>query len=833
MRNWAQLFRTLVLRPLARDPLRSALTVVSIALGVAVVIAIDLSGQAATGSFQNSLVSMLGKTDYSIVANGGVDEKWMAALSALPFNSHFTPVIETTLDLPGLGFVTLYGIDTVAEAEPQAGVASDKTLEGCAGLVVAKDLAIRWQHRAGDRVSLFDRAFCITQVVDARNGGFLGMDIAEAQRILHRFGTVDHIDVRLDPSDSPAALQSAVRSILPAGYQLTEAGTRSRENQRMLRAFRWNLEVLSYVSLVVGAFLIYNTVAVSVVRRRPEIGILRALGTGRQGVFWLFLLEALLLGLVGSLIGIVLGRFLAEGMVRLIGETINALYTTSRPAEIAFSPNTWTTGLLAGLAASFVSALPPAREAMSVAPTEAMSRGAREHSSRLHLRRNLWLAIAAALAALIASQQEPVDGRPLWGYASTLLSIVAAALLAPGFVSLTHWLRPAAQRLLGIGGFLGVRGLAASIGRTSVVVAALATSIAMMASMGVLVGSFRETVLVWLGQQLRADLYLRGSGPTATGAFPPLPAGVEPALRQLPQVQALDVFAGFEFRYGEDRATLGAADVDVVRRYGRMHLLAGENYDQVMRSLPHRDNVLLSEPFANKHHLRAGDLVRISLGSHAVPFRVAGIYYEYSSERGYVLMDRSTLDRYLPGVALTNMGIYLKPGQDAGRAQQEIKRALERVPVSIARNRELRAGAVEIFDRTFAVTYAMELIAILVAMLGAANSLLALVLDRRREIGTLRYLGASTHQIRTMVLTEAGLVGLLGTLLGVLLGLALSLLLIYVMNKQSFGWTIQFHPPYLLLAGALLLIWVVTVLAGLYPARVASRLNPIQVIHEE
>jgi ABC-type antimicrobial peptide transport system permease subunit len=745
MRHWAQLLRTLVLRPLARDPLRSALTIISIALGVGVVIAIDLSGQAATGSFRNSLTSILGKTDYSIVANGGVDEKWMGTLAALPLNAHFTPVIESSIQLPELGFVTLYGVDTVAEA--QQGIATSIP-SGCAALVAAQDLARRWHHQLNDRIHLFDRDFCLIQIVDARNGGFIGMDIAEAQRILHGFGTVDHIDIRVDPQESAEAVQSAVRRVIPAAYQITESGTRSRENQRMLRAFRWNLQVLSYVSLVVGAFLIYNTVAVSVVRRRPEIGILRALGTGRQGIFWLFLSEALLLGLAGSLVGLLLGRFLAQGMVTLISQTIN--------------------------------------------------------------------------------------GRPLFGYAATLLSIVAAALLAPLLVvHVTHWLRPAAHRWFGVGAFLGARGLTASLGRTSVVVAALATSIAMMASMGVLVGSFRETVLVWLGQQLRADLYLRGSGPTAVGAFPPLPANVEPTLRKLPQIEAIDVFAGFDFRYGEDRATLGATDTEVARRFGRTRLLPGENYDRVMRSLPNQNNVVISEPFANKHNLRAGDPIQLNIGSTVAQFHVAGIYYEYSSERGYVLMDRTILNRYMPGAPLTNIGIYLKPGQNADIAQQQIEAALATFPVAIARNRELRAGAVEIFDRTFAVTYAMELIAILVAMLGAANSLLALVLDRRREIGTLRYLGASTQQIRAMVLTEAAFIGGLATILGVALGAALSLLLIYVMNKQSFGWTIQLHPPYLLLVGALLLIWVVTVLAGLYPARVAGRLNPIQVIHEE
>jgi putative ABC transport system permease protein len=212
---------------------------------------------------------------------------------------------------------------------------------------------------------------------------------------------------------------------------------------------------------------------------------------------------------------------------------------------------------------------------------------------------------------------------------------------------------------------------------------------------------------------------------------------------------------------------------------------------------------------------------------------VAGVYYDYSSELGYVIADRSTLLKYLPRQPATNLAVYLRPGAEPTAVRRRIEGLTARHRVVIAENRTLRSGAVVIFDRTFAITYALEAVAILVAMLGAANSLLALVLDRRREFGLLRFLGAAPAQIRRMVLIEAAFLGLLACLLGLALGFALSLLLIYVVNKQSFGWTIQFHPPVTLLAGALSLIWLATVAAGLYPARVAARLNPIDVVHLE
>ena len=223
----------------------------------------------------------------------------------------------------------------------------------------------------------------------------------------------------------------------------------------------------------------------------------------------------------------------------------------------------------------------------------------------------------------------------------------------------------------------------------------------------------------------------------------------------------------------------------------------------------------------------------LPLGDRAVAMTVAGVYYDYSSELGYVIADSSTLLKYLPNQPVTNLAVYLQPGSDTTAVRRRIEALTAGSRIAVAENRTLRLAAVVVFDRTFAITYALEAVAIIVAMLGAANSLLALVLDRRREFGLLRFLGAAPAQIRRMVLIEAALLGLLADLLGLALGFVLSLLLIYVVNKQSFGWTIQFHPPVSLLAGALSLIWLATLAAGLYPARVASRLNPIDVAHLE
>jgi putative ABC transport system permease protein len=830
-----KLFRQLILRPLRRDPARTALTLLSIALGVAVVLAIEMAGDAATGSFQSSLTTLVGPVDYEITANGGVDERTIGKLAGLPLNSRFAPAIEQSVAIMGKGSATLYGVDAIAGAQGGGGNFDPGDLETSA--VVSSDLAARFHWNKGDRITLQGRAmsrdFTIRSIAAGQNTAWIGIDIAAAQQLLDMYGKLDRIEVFLGANEDAERAARLIKGSVPSTYDVETPGARSEENRRMLRAFRWNLRILSYISLLVGAFLIYNTIAVSVVRRRTEIGILRAVGTSSRGILLIFLGEASMLGLLGSVLGIVLGRLLAGAIVGMIAETVNALFTTSTPGAVALSAGSTIAAIFTGTAVAFFSALIPAREAARVAPAEAMQREAREHHKRLNIRRDLTIAAIASVTAAILCRFGPIDGRPVLGYVATLFAVCAAALASPAFVlAVVRLLRGTLKRIGGAAGLIAGRSLTASLSRTSIVVTALATAISMMVSVGVMVGSFRETVQVWLENQLRADIYMRAEGPGAAGIYPPMDPHVPEIIRQTPGVADVDVFHAFQFHYEGTKATFGAGITDIVRRQRSLRFLSGDA-DRILQSLPGNDRAIVSEPFANKHHVHVGEILRIPLGTRIVPLTVAGIYYDYASDSGYVIVDRSTLLRYLPDQAVTNIAVYVRPDADATRVRRDLEARLSNYPIMIAPNELLRRGAVEVFDRTFAITYALEAVAIVVAMLGAANALLALVLDRRREIGLIRYLGAARNQIHTMILTEAGLLGLLAGLLGLVLGMALSLILIYVINKQSFGWTIQFHPPALLLGGALLLVWAVTVLAGVYPARFAARLEPAEVVHTE
>jgi putative ABC transport system permease protein len=246
-----------------------------------------------------------------------------------------------------------------------------------------------------------------------------------------------------------------------------------------------------------------------------------------------------------------------------------------------------------------------------------------------------------------------------------------------------------------------------------------------------------------------------------------------------------------------------------------------------------RDAAIISEPFSNKHRVHAGQSIKVPLGGRNVSLRIVDVYYDYASERGVIVIDRETLLRYLPDPAPSNLAVYVQQGANVDAVRQEIEFAAAGRNVLVFTDRDLRREAIRIFDRTFAITYALEAVAIFVAVMGIGGALLALVIDRRREFGLLRFMGAATGQLRKIILVEAGLLGVLANLVGLGLGFLLSLVLIFVINKQSFGWTIQFHWPVAVLVGALSAVYAATVVAGLYPARLATRLNPIEVIHEE
>lgn len=594
----------------------------------------------------------------------------------------------------------------------------------------------------------------------------------------------------------------------------------------MLAAFHTNLTALSWVALVVGLFLVYNTVTISVIARRGEIGTLRALGVTRGHVRGLFLFEAAVLGMAGTLLGIVFGRLLAIFAVRLTSATVSTLYI----ATAAGTPElTWPLVALAfaiGVPLALIAAWLPAREAGLVTPSAAM-RGHDQLATRMSLPGSALIVPGVVLAAAVGlALLGPVKGIPIFGYASSFVTILGASLLVPAVVyGLARVLRAPLRRWLGVAGLLAHANLTAAIPRLSISIAALAVSLSMTVAVVVMIGSFRDTVVYWVGQTLQADLFIGPGMRPTIGAAQTLSPAVIAVVSAHPDVEAMDAARSLDFVYQGNLVVLAAGSFDVVLERRTLLFKQPGDAREVLRRLSDSEPVIVSEAFANKHGTAPGDTLTLDTPAGPRPFPVAAIYYDYAVERGVILMDRATMARYFGELAPSGLAAYLRPGADPERVRADILRRLdEGHRAFIYTNRALRTEVLRIFDSTFAITYALEIIAVLVAMLGVAATLFTLVVERQRELTMLRLIGALRSQMRRAVVIEAALIGGVSQAIGLAVGLLLAVILVYVINVQSFGWTIQFRVPVLFLVQISIAVVVATALAGLYPARRAAQL---------
>lgn len=840
------LFYRLIMRPLFRQPGRALLVLFAVALGDAAVVAIDLASDAAAGSFHSSIETLAGQNNFEVTAAGGVPESVVALLSRLPYSLQISPRIEDYATVAGTGqTVPLIGIDMVAEAN-EAGITNIDQSQENGGIRYINEPNAIWVTNGlgkvvGDSASLLindqTRTYIVRGLIPSSgqvSGDAILMDIGAAQLATRKRGRVDRILIKTPPAGEFGDWQNRLRQALPAGVLLNPQGAETAANRRMLAAFRWNLRILSYIALLVGAFLIYNALSVSVVRRRPDIGTMRALGASRNAVLVAFLFEAIAFGTLGSMAALPLGRVLAAGAVQMLSTTVNALYVSSRPGPMTITAGSVALAFIVGIGVAAVSALAPAREASMVPATEAMARGRREYEVRVERKRDALIAAVLAGLGLAAAQAPEIGGMPMMGYAAALLFVAAAAMLTPLVVhGATSEESGALHRLAGVEALLASRSLFGSLRRTSVLVGSLATAVAMMTSVGIMVGSFRQTVLTWMESELPADLYLRPAGEAYGDQHPTIAPIVADRIARVPGVEAVSRFRAYEIEYEGLPATLAGAEPPPKRSQQSLSFLSGRPGADVLRELASGNLAIVSEPFANKHHVKAGMSITLPLSEQKVTFRVIDIFYDYGHEAGFIIVDRAILLRYLSDPAPSNLAVYLGPDVDLERTRVAIQKAIGNSNILVVSNREIRRQGIRVFDQTFAITYALEVISILVAVGGIAGALVSIVIDRRREFGVLRFLGATSRQIRKLILIEAGLIGLLASAVGLALGFVLSLVLVFVINKQSFGWTIQFHWPVAVLLSSMAVVYVATVLAGLYPARLAVRLNPIEVIHEE
>jgi putative ABC transport system permease protein len=555
----------------------------------------------------------------------------------------------------------------------------------------------------------------------------------------------------------------------------------------MLAGFRLNLTALSLVSLFVGVFLVYNTISASVIRRREEIGILRSIGVSSAQVRWLFLGEALLYGLIGSVLGIASGLLVARSLLRAVATTISNLYVLTS-IEHTYLP--WDQVILVfflGIAATFLGGWVPAQSAVGVSPLQALNLGFLiERSERPSI---AWIAgsAAAALVALVSGVAALRSGIRYAAFLCALSTLLIFCLLAP---LLTYWFGRSVSRLFRAAYLihLAAQNLVRSLFRHAITIAALGSA-----------AGFQNFV--------SPDLI----------AF----------LQHLQSIDGVDTYRDSE---AESNGSLIALGVVQGTARNRPQFVGGAD-QQKLRRWHEADTVIVSEPLARRFDLREGQTLPLTTPLGPKVFTVAGIFYDYSRDSGLLLMQRANFEKYWHDPRVHSIGVYLKAGATPRQVIEQIRSGYPNARAYTLRsNRELKGEVDRIFDQTFAVTYLLRSIAMAVAVIGITLNLTVLVKERERELAILRAVGTSIWQIVGLILGEAFLLATLSIAIGIVAGCALAFVLTEVINRTFFGWTIPLQIPWEQLASIPLVLLPIALLAGLVPAIQAGRTAIVQAI---
>ena len=851
-----RLWRWFCLRHLISYKGRTLLCLLGVALGVAVFVGIKTAASSALTSFQDTVTSLAGNTQLQVTGQGnGFPEDLYATVASSDGVRAATPVLEfnviaaMSVDEPLL----MLGIDVFSDREfrqysfvesKQKTDAILSFLTEPGAIALTEKFAKRHGLKVGDQVEIHSGSRQLTFTLQtllelkgparALEGNVALVDIATAQEAFDRIGRLDRIDLILAQGFAVEEVRKQLQELLPADVTVEPPQNRLGRIKEMINAYRLNLLALSLIALFVGIFLVYNAVAFAVHKRRYEIAMLRVLGTQRWQILGLFLSEALVVGLLGALVGVGLGLVMAKFALKAMAQTISELYLLVRVETLSLSPLIIFLGAGAALGVALLGGLFPSLEASRTLPREALYRGSLERRLHMNLGRISLVGTVVLGLGYFCSQQQPVDGLPLFGFVAAFLILAGFSFLTPASVILVNRaLAPGLAGLFKIEGKMASRYLGRSLNRSAVAIASLMTALAMLISISIMILSFRQTVVTWTEQIIAADLYI-SPAVRLTGQRGSLPLELVEDLPRLPGFVAMERLSEIPIRIGEVPVLLDVTDLEVKERLSRIMYRRGSS-KEILRRCRQLGQVSISEVLADRLDLGEGDQLELPTPKGIQSLVIAGVFYDYRTEGGMVIMDRSTFHRYWPEERrYTSVGIYFEPGTNLDQTRTLIRNQLRKNQgVFVTSNRELRKEILRIFDQTFSITYALQVIAIVVAIFGIVNTLVLLGMERERDIGVLKAVGATDQQVQRMTLLEAGLMGLISFVLGAVNGIILSLLLIFVINKQSFGWTIQFSIPGAMFAKTLVLVLACSLVAGFFPARAAARKNVSEVMRME
>jgi putative ABC transport system permease protein len=763
---------------------------------------------------------------------GGFDEQLYAVLAARPEVAAASPLVEVEAKLVGGDdSLQLLGVDVFALAAvspallPAAapGAGRFAALAGD-GLFVATAAQQALGVRVGDRLAVQAGSGTLDLPIvgdlpGARDEPRLAViDIAAAQQHFGHLGRLTRIDLRLTEGVAPETARAALQPLLPAGVLLETPQAAADEAANLSRAYRVNLTLLAAMALLTGGFLVFSAQALSVVRRRGEFAFLRAIGLSRTSLFRWLLAEGALIGLLGGLLGAALGLALAAAVLALLGGDLGAGYFTGLQPQLQIQPAAVAVYVALGVVAGLAGAWWPAREAAAVAPAQALKAGG--EAALVGSGSHPWLAGGLLLASLAATRLPPQQGLPLGGYLAIALLLAGSVLLLPSVAAqlgrrLQHW--------RGVPGRLAAARLVAAPGHAVVAAAGVLASVALAAAMAIMVASFRDSVDQWLTQVLPADLYLRTAH--SDGHLDP---ALQARITAVPGFARLVLTRRDSLRLAAGRAPVAllarsvAADGSDLPLVGRRVVVAG--------ALP---AIWISEALADLHGWRPGQRVDLPLAGRAVPVQVVGVWRDYARQSGALIIDLETYRRLTGDRLVNDAAIHLAPGADARRVAADLLATAGAGRLEVAYPGELRAISLAIFDRTFAVTYLLEAVAVLIGLAGVAASFAALAAARRREFGMLRHLGLTRRQIAAMLAGEGALAAGVGVLGGLAAGGAIGLVLIEVVNRQSFHWSMDLHVPWAALAVFATTLVGLAALAAVVAGRQAMRQEAVLAVRED
>jgi putative ABC transport system permease protein len=827
--------RAVLAGSLSQNKTRSALSVLAIALGVALGYAVSLITGAAVNELALGVQFLSGSADLQVRGpRNGFDETIYPELARLPEAAAASPVVEVDAKLADRGDVLkIIGIDVfragavqpalVAEAADRLDHLRSDTLFLTSA--AARSLGVERNGTLTFQIALRTVTLRLAGIVPAdAQQRFAVMDIAGVQMNFDRLGRITRVDLRLRPGTDVDALRQRLQSRLPAGLVVGRPEASVAASESLSRSYRVNLNVLALVALFTGGLLVFSTQALAVVRRRSQLALLRVLGMTRRQLAMVLVVEGAIVGVVGSALGLAGGFVLAQIALRVIGADFGAGYFRGVAPTLSPAPLSLATFFCLGVLIAVLASLAPALEAARAAPAAALKAG--DLGTGFARVRPWWPGLLTMGSGAIASLLPPVAGLPLFGYIAVALLVVGTLMLMPRIAMMLLAVLPLPR---GAPPRLALLQLRAAPGQLAVSLAAIVAAVSLMVSMAIMVASFRISLDAWLDRILPADMYVRAgaAGDTAymsaddQGRLVALP-GVRRAEFQREQQLLLDA--------ARPRIVLLARSIDPADLSRQLQLVSGP----VTLAPGAPPPAWVNEAMVDLYGFVPGMVVELPIAGKPAAFTVAGVWRDYARPQGAIVIER---DRYVSLTgdrSATSGALWLAPGTNPADLDRAIVRDIPGgARLEIAAPGEIRAVSLKAFDRTFAVTYALELAAVVIGLFGLSSSFGALVLSRRREFGMLRHVGMTRRQIGWMLAAEGITVSAIGLLAGVGLGWLISLVLIRVVNRQSFHWGMDLAVPWAALAAFAVVVLVLATLTALAGGRQAMSRQAILAVKED